>query len=367
MCVLNFDKSVTTISLFVHNNSRHLAFCIAGCLAVLPGCAQTPDSTESNPSDQAQHNVSVVGIPQAAPPRRASGPDFAALIGLINMVGWVPGKTFVYAANPTPSILPNVEELPLSRYDESDSQKAAILAEFHCINAVRREYQRGQRRIIVEAFSFADANGAYGAYNLLRHGATTVITRGDASSEDDQSISFWQSNQFVLVYGTSEDDEESKEAIRGVADQLGQAITAHAEVPLAISRLPGIDRVRGTEKLIMGPLSARRFFPAPYIGSLSFNGALVGAVADYKFEYPYPERMKLLCLSYADGVAASQAYEGYTSSLQLAGKVNSANVDGALFKIGSSFLLCQLRGPQIVIVSGARKKFSPMMLAHQVY
>ncbi len=270
------------------------------------------------------------------------------------------------------------QTLPFANLNGAESDRTQILQEFRCTGVVTRSYQRGQRRILVEAFRFPTSDGAYGAYYLLRHGASTVIKRGDASSEDDQSISFWKDRFYIHVYGTSEDDSESKDAVRGIADQLAAAIVAEpASVPPMISRLPSLEKVRGSEKLVMGPISARRFFPAPYINTLQLGNALGAAVADYQMQFPYPERLKLLYVEYNNANAASSAFYDYTGNLQSTNKGASGDRDpleeagglptSCLFKVMGGYMLCELRGQELILISGARKKTSPIMLARQVY
>jgi hypothetical protein len=118
----------------------------------------------------------------------------------------------------------------------------------------------------------------------------------------------------------------------------------------------------------MGPVSARRFFPAPYIGSLSFDRAKLGVVADYQISSPFPERLKLLCVQYADPPSAARAYDQYMMNLQSEKRINDEDASGGtLVKIERGYLFSQVHGDEIVIVSGARKKYSPGMLARQVY
>ncbi|HEY9716248.1 MAG TPA: DUF6599 family protein, partial [Trichormus sp.] len=271
-----------------------------------------------------------------------------------------------------------IQTVPFANLNGAESDRTQILQEFRCSGVVTRSYQRGQRRILVEAFRFPTSDGAYGAYYLLRHGASTVIKRGDASSEDDQSISFWKDRFYIHVYGTSEDDSESKDAVRAIADQLAAAIVAEpASLPPMISRLPSLEKVRGSEKLVMGPISARRFFPAPYINTLQLGNALGAAVADYQMQFPYPERLKLLYVEYNNANAASSAFYDYTGNLQSTNKQASGERDpldeagglptSCLFKVMGGYMLCELRGQELILISGARKKTSPNMLARQVY
>jgi hypothetical protein len=259
---------------------------------------------------------------------------------------------------------------PFEAAGDPDGKLQLVEQEFHCSAIIRRAFQRGQRRITADVFTFPNSDDAYGAYRLLRSGSSTVVKRGDDSSEDESSLSFWKDKYFVRVFTTSEDDDESKEVMHKLADQLAAAIPANAALPKVIAHLPDIDRVRGSEKLIMGPVSARRFFPAPYIGSLAFANAKGAAVADYQVSYPYPERLKLLFVDYADYVTAQHAYDGYVSALEEGRESErespSVTADVVL-KINGTYLLCGLRGERLVVVSGARKKASPTMLARQLY
>ncbi len=173
----------------------------------------------------------------------------------------------------------------------------------------------------------------------------------------------------MRVHATSEDDDESKAQVVAIADELLHAIPAHASMPSMITALPGIDLVRGSEKLIMGPISARRFFPVPYIGSLPFNNSIVAASADYQYKEP-PERLKLLCVQYKDASSAQSAQSAYVSALaeQNHRQVDSGDAgNGAMFKIGSSYMLCQTLGDRMLIVAGARHRNSPSMLSRQFY
>ncbi len=248
-----------------------------------------------------------------------------------------------------------------------DPDRAALLKEFGCLEFARKTFGRGQRRILVDIFDFPTSSGAWAAYNFLRRGASTVITRGDGSSEDEQSISFWQDRRFINICGT-EDDDETKDVLHSIADQLAKGMKSHANPPAVLSLLPVIDRVKGTEKLVMGPLSGRRFFPAPYTNSLSLEKAHAAAVADYQFSQP-PERMKLLLIEFGDQALADAAYYNYVGKLNETHQLQRVDSDEpvSVYKSAKTFVLAQTKGTKLIVVSGARKKYSPLMLARQIY
>lgn len=251
---------------------------------------------------------------------------------------------------------------------DGNPDKTAMLKEFGCKASFSKGFQRGQRRIDVVVYSFGSSTGAYAAYGLLRRGSSTFVARGDASSEDDQSVSIWKDRYFISVSGTSEDDEESKLAVSTVATQLTNVIAGRGELPRSLYRLPSLDRVRGSERVVMGPLSARHFFPAPSLNLLSLPNSLGGGIADYQFQAPFRERMKLMVVDYGNAAAASQAYQQYVQSIEEQHpNISPSDVESrALFKMVSSYLLCELRGTRILLVSGARKRSAPLMLARQV-
>lgn len=250
-----------------------------------------------------------------------------------------------------------------------DAQTAQILDEFRLSSIYKRTFQRGRRFLHVTVYQFSAPAGAYGAYNLLRQGATTVVVRGDGSSEDDHSISFWKGNFFVKLIQTSEDDEESKDALRLIADRLVNAIGSHAAMPRIFQEMPVMDRVRGSEKMVMGPVSGRLFFRAPGVSELSLDRARSAATADYQFQRPTPERLKLLYIDYGDAGLAYQVYERYLDNLEddhAVSRVSAADGPTSIVKVDRGFLCCQVRGSKLLVISGARKRSSPLVLARQI-
>ncbi|MBS1953394.1 MAG: hypothetical protein JST89_04360 [Cyanobacteria bacterium SZAS-4] len=337
--------------------SKYLIATIGFYAATTSAFAADPAATAAltaapveQPSTQPQprpNQEALPSLPRQEQPASAPPPDLSPMLERMSLPGWNPVPGAAQDANP---------------------DKTAMLKEFGCRTSVSKGFQRGQRRIDVVVYSFSSSQGAYAAYSLLRRGSSTFVTKGDASSEDDQSVSIWQDRYFISVSGTSEDDEESKLAISSVAKQLCDAIPVHGQLPLVVTRLPNLDRVRGSEKVVMGPISARRFFPAPSLNLLSLPNSYGGGIADYQFQAPFRERMKLLVVDYGNSTAAAQVYQRYVASIEEQHpNISPTDVESrALFKMVNSYLLCELRSQRIVLISGARKRSAPIMLARQV-
>jgi hypothetical protein len=245
------------------------------------------------------------------------------------------------------------------------NQRDALL-EFGCTDILIKQLQRGQRNIDVVVYRFGGSQGAYGAYTNLRQGATNVIVRGDRSSEDDSTVSFQRGNYFIRIASDAHGDDEAKEAITALADSIANRIAPQAALPPVMYKLPTIDRVTGSERLFMGGMTARRHTTVPYIGQLNLESARASAYADYQFSPPLSERMKLLIVEYQEPETAQEIFNRYVGTLGDVHRVLTTDASTALFKVSDNFLYCQRNGKDIVVISGARKRISPLMLARQL-
>ncbi|MBI1270453.1 hypothetical protein GC174_08470 [bacterium] len=253
------------------------------------------------------------------------------------------------------------------------SGKEGILVECGCQAVAQKVFRRGNRFVTFEAFKFDSTVGALAGYNFLRSGSTTVVTRGDGSSEDSQSISFWQDKYFFRIFTSEEDDSEAKEVVSAIAGKVNEVIRAHSSPSgpiLIIKSLPSLDRVKGSEKVVRGSLTASHYYSVPYIGKLVIESARGAAVADYQVYYPNRERLKVLYIDYGDQEKAQRAYINFVSSmseLQPPVEGGSEHSPRTLFKLNKRFVLCELkpRG-RLVVISGARKKNSCQVLSSQI-
>lgn len=260
---------------------------------------------------------------------------------------------------------------PLLQMMGGDDIKLRILQEYRLESLLRRVLQRGQRRIYIDVYEFGDAQGALAAYYYLRKGATTVVKRGDLSSEEDDSISFVLGRTFVSIYGTSQDDEESKDVIRKAADILVKNRDADAAAPDVMRFMPTLDRVSGSEKLVAGQMSARRFCLAPHLPSLFGDTGehplkIWGCVADYQITAPVKERLRMLLLEYPNEEIAAKRYASYMQNLQANREATPLAGSSSVYRLATSYIGTELRGRFIGLVTGAKKRFSPQLLLRQM-
>lgn len=359
---------------------------------------EAPTRAASTPGQPAVAAASAPATPAAAPaPVVPSRDNQAALIALqaLNPSGWTssPPKIFLPAIDaaagaetashsskaPAASELQDTSQgaaastapqlLPFDQLtSEVDAQRVAILREFRCISVYSKNFKRGQREIFTRVYMFNSAESAYGAYSLLRQGATTVVRRGDGSSEDEQGISFWQGRTFVSVYGSSLEDDESKEVVKSIADKFSAVLKEHAGLPPILDALPKVERVKGSEHIVMGTLSARHFFPAPYLNYIDFSHAVEAATADYQIQTP-PDRLKLLYIDFRYPGYAAAAYRTYVANFRGKEIPYDEPIQGTscIYKANGTIILCQQLGGHLAIITGARKKGSATLLARYLH
>lgn len=236
--------------------------------------------------------------------------------------------------------------------------------------------QRGQRRIIIDAYQFATNAGAYGAYCTARKGSSSYRSLGDASSEDQDSLTLVKDNCFFYLHSTETDDDEAKSAIILLAKQLIAQIDAgknpqtlyQSHLPSIFYLMPQLERLSGSDKIVMGPVGLKKYFPAPYSANLC--PLLLGAIADYKVEFPDRDRLKMLLAQYESPDKARAVFNNYLTVLSNGHKqkhTEELNQSIALFKVGNYFLLCALQNRSIIVINGARHKDSAIDLLHQIH
>lgn len=243
-----------------------------------------------------------------------------------------------------------------------------LLLEYGCTDFVSKSFRRESILCQVDLYHFAKSDGAYGAYSTLREGSSNIVLRGQASSEDDNCICFWKGNVFAKLKANVENDDEAKQALTKLADDLVKRVEGNGELPMALRVLPSFEKVKGSEKFFMGTEAAHRYLNVPFVETLYLAGSDGAAHADYQFASPISERLGLLVINYKSPSLAQASFKSYVDNITaMSNKVLQRTENEALCRVSDSFLMCQLNGQRLCVISGARKKFSPAMLARQLH
>jgi hypothetical protein len=245
------------------------------------------------------------------------------------------------------------------------SEKMALLKEYHCNELLSKTYSDAQNKLTLELCRFDSSAGAFGAYTCFREGASTVIRRGDGSSEDDTGISFWQNHYLVLLRSTGENSEACKDIMWKIADQLEQGIEGHATTPAVLTELPYMDRAPGTEHVFMGPLAAHKFSPLHITNDTMLNNCVIGSTADYQIGPPFSERLKVMLIDYKDPNSANAACRQLVNDVCPNCGVPQPE-SPTIFKLAGRFAWCQVHGAKLGVVCNGRRATSVAMIGHQL-
>lgn len=294
----------------------------------------------------------------------------------ISYGGWDPVKTVIYSASPDAAkdqskYIQATNEIkdgaPATSFVLRDTK---VLEELHCQVLAQKTFKRGNRFITLEEYLFDNPMYASAAFGLLHTGSTNVVKRGDGSSEDEKSISFWQDRHFFRLASTEPDDEESKDVMNKMSKQMSAIVAIHSDSPRFGQYLPQIERVRGSERLVVGPLTSKHYFDLPFLEKLSIDKARIAALADYQVQYPNRERLRVLVINHENPATAQSGFKNYVdelTSLHEADFVKDGPNPQALFKINKTYLFLGFKEPnKLVLIYGARKRSSSSQLACQI-
>lgn len=201
----------------------------------------------------------------------------------------------------------------------------------------------------------------------MREGSSTVVVRGQASSEDQDSITFYSGPCMVFLNSTVEGDEEAKQCLGKLADQLAPRLPANAPPPKVIVSLPHFDRLNGSEKYFMGSQAARHYANLPFLEALQLDQSKNIAYADYQYSRPIAERLKLLVAEFKNPADAQAAYSSFVATMTsyCRKKLEESNSE-TLCKMSDSYLMCGTSRTKVYVVAGARKASSPLILAREL-
>ena len=247
--------------------------------------------------------------------------------------------------------------------EEVQGKPASVLIEYGCTEVASRRFQNKQHNCEASLFRFASPSGAYGSYTTLRGGSSTIVVRGQASSEDDGSISFYSGNALVCLRA-AEDDDEAKGILGLLADQIGPYLSGGPPVPELVLSLPRLNRLSGSEKFFMGFQSANRYCNIPFLSDLLSDQARQAVSADYLYPRPRSDRLKLFLAEYNNQAGAQKAFDSCANSISSSYRKMLDKSNNQIFcKMSDSYLMCGTKGLRVWIIAGAKRASSPGVLS----
>jgi len=136
---------------------------------------------------------------------------------------------------------------------EADSANAAALKEYDFTGATLASYKRGTETLNVQALSFRDLSGAYGAYSFFRQNGWPKAEIGAGATSNKNRVLFWQGNTVVNANFSNLGPMSAAE-LRELAAQLPMPQGNKALAPPILASLPQASLDKQTTHYALGPL-----------------------------------------------------------------------------------------------------------------
>src|SRR6185369_13693722 len=174
-----------------------------------------------------------------------------------------PSAVMITAGSPnapkTKPLLPNAfakwvaSEPPKTVSDaaEADSANAAALKEYDFTGATLASYKRGTETLNVQALSFRDLSGAYGAYSFFRQNGWPKAEIGAGATSNKNLVLFWQGTTVVNANFSNLGPMSAAE-LRELAAQLPMPQGNKALAPPILASLPQASLDKQTTHYALG-------------------------------------------------------------------------------------------------------------------
>ncbi len=148
----------------------------------------------------------------------------------------------------------NASEKPKSFTDPAqlDSANVAALKEYGCTGGLMADYKRGSETLSVQALTFQDLSGAYGAYSFYRQNGWPKVDIGTGGASDKNRVLFWK-GETVVDATFSHVGPMSAAEMRDLAQGLPSPQGNKALPPPILADLPQGSLQKQTTHFAQGP------------------------------------------------------------------------------------------------------------------
>jgi len=200
---------------------------------------------------------------------------------------------------------------PISEYDTSGifeymNGEGEVYRMFDYRDMIVQKYTREEMpEITVEIFNMGTADDAYGVFSHSRE--TEYASPGNGSEYYSGSLVFWQGRYLVSIVAEIESDE-TKLAVRHLAQQISERIPESAEKPTLLMALP----LKGLQAM-----SVRYFHKHTtlnyhyYLSSDNLLG--LGMNTDAVMGFYDPPEAHVVCIHFPNESAATEAHTRFTN------------------------------------------------------
>jgi len=221
---------------------------------------------------------------------------------------------------------------------------AEIFFEYGFDQAIYQDYEKGDDSLQVEIYDMLDDTAAFGIYSINRSPRAESVAIGGGGQQSGDTVTFWQQQYYVVVRhfgGADADNGIMVEVARDISSRIG---SEPGTVPAAVSLLPTIGKVEGSETVVRGPIALSQI---RYLGEEEPFGLAKGkeaAVARYRVaddsvyvlvmkygsENELDEAFKRVLTAFSDQFEAVERSKTSVTARDTKGKYHAARKTGSV-------------------------------------
>lgn len=188
---------------------------------------------------------------------------------------------------------------------------AAIITEYGFARLTKAQLVSPEKdHLTIAIYAMLDSAAAYGLFTYMRPATAEELTGiGNAAAGTDNEISFHQSKYYVVV-GSDNGGKPLRPPMLEISRTISKSLPNDFSLPMVASKLPTENRVRHSEKFVMGATALSRLLPLN--GQDPFGLSTGAEAAMAKYEEAGGESATLLLIHYPTQQLARRMLEtGY--------------------------------------------------------
>lgn len=232
-----------------------------------------------------------------------------------------------------------VEKLTCTAIEPLAGNDAAVLREYGCQAAERREYRRGSDVLTIVAYRMKDSTGAYGAFFFRRAREMRDSSIADLAAMGNGKVLAVAGDVLLEIAG------QGLERFEGDLQALAADLKARhraAPFPTLASYLPDQGRVPNSERFVLGSAALARFVPLQQADWIGFELGAEVQLATYRRD---GQDVQFLLAQYPTPQVASARLQGLRRWFNVNGEEEVVDGRPVVFARRTSSLLAIIPHP----------------------
>src|ERR1039458_8311459 len=165
--------------------------------------------------------------------------------------------------------------------DQLLGSDSAAFREYVVKSIEQRSYTQGKQTAVITLYRLRDPSSAYGAYTFLRNDSLSVVNLGAYASASRERALIVVGEMLLDISGPAKQARPVDADLKQLSDLLDKRAD-HTPYPSIGEHLPEKDRVRDSERYVLGPRSLSQYVPIGTDDWIGFDHSAETIVARYR-------------------------------------------------------------------------------------